>query len=281
MTKRILLIDADVVAYEAASSVEQATDWGDGFWTWHTDENETRRACLDQIDKYMDTLKADEYKLCLTDSEGNFRFDVLPTYKGNRKSLKRPIILQHIKQWMIDDLGAYWRQGLEGDDCMGILATSKSVKGEKIIVSIDKDMKTIPGLFYRNEEAGLVEISQEEADRFHLTQTLAGDVTDGYDGCPGIGMERAAKALEAMTKLVPFEHTLSRGPRKGQTETRYEEVPTDDPWEVVVSRYQAAGLGETEALTQARVARILRASDYNFKTRKPKLWTPKSISKTP
>ena len=29
------LVDADIVAFKAASAVETATDWGDGLWTLH------------------------------------------------------------------------------------------------------------------------------------------------------------------------------------------------------------------------------------------------------
>lgn len=271
-----LLIDADVVAYQAASSVEVATHWGGGYWTWHCDENEVKAAIHDQIDRYMETLKADAYKLCLTDSEGNFRKTVLPTYKGNRANVKKPLVLLSIKQWMIDELDAYFRPGLEGDDCMGILATTKQLKGDKVIVSIDKDMKTIPGLFYRDVvDAEMVEISEAEADYWHLYQTLTGDTTDGYSGCPGIGPVEAKRVLDEQIALRPYEHTLKSGPRKGQTETRWEEVPAASLWEVVVSQFQKAGLNEAEALTQARVARILRASDYDFKKKEPILWTPR------
>ena len=37
------------------------------------------------------------------------------------------------------------------------------------------------------------------------------------------------------------------------------------------------GLSEEEALIQARVARILRASDYDFKARQPIPWKPKEM----
>jgi DNA polymerase-1 len=244
---RTLLLDADVIAYQAASSVEVATHWGDGYWTWHCDENEVKAAVHHQIDQIMEGLDGDEYKLCLTDSEGNFRKSVLPTYKGNRANVKKPLVLKSIKEWMIEELGAYFRPGLEGDDCMGILATSKVIKGEKIIVSIDKDMKTVPGLFCRNLTRGeyeVVEITEEEADYWHLFQTLTGDTTDGYAGCPGIGPKKA------------------------------EAILADPTWEAVVAAFENAGLNEAEALIQARVARILRASDYDFKKKEPILWTP-------
>ena len=45
-------------------------------------------------------------------------------------------------------------------------------------------------------------------------------------------------------------------------------------WAVVLAAYEKAGLTEADALAQARVARILRASDYDFKQKKVKLWNP-------
>jgi len=147
-------------------------------------------------------------------------------------------------------------------------------------------MKTIPGKYVRTKaqfnEGGvemvgawdIVEISAFEANAYWLKQTLSGDVTDGYGGCPGIGSTIAEKIIDQGLKKVPYDHVLKGGPNKGKTVLRHSEEPCDDLWEVVVSHYAAAGLGEEEALRQARCARILRASDYNFKTKEPILWTP-------
>ena len=273
--KRHLLIDADVLAYKAASSVETACEWEPGYWTWHCGESEVKAKIEDEIAAYMDHLEATSYTLCLTDDH-NFRKDVLSTYKSNRKAVKKPLVLKAIREWLLEEHEAFIRPGLEGDDVMGILATwPKFKKGmKKIIVSIDKDMKTIPGLYCRDLTSPLMDVLPIQADQWHLIQTLAGDPTDGYGGCPGIGLDRAIKAIEGMTKLVPYEHEVTRGPRKGELETRYNEEETDSLWEVVLSRYQAAGLSEEVALEQARVARILRASDYNFKKKEVILWTP-------
>jgi DNA polymerase-1 len=43
----------------------------------------------------------------------------------------------------------------------------------------------------------------------------------------------------------------------------------------VVALYARYGLTEDDALVQARVARICRASDYDFKDRKVIHWTPR------
>jgi len=246
--KRVLLIDADVIAYNAASACQQEIEFSPGYYTWQSSFDEVLSAFDDQIEKIKDTLDGDEIKLCLTDSEGNFRRSVLPTYKGKRG--KKPLVLKALKEFLTEERQAYFRPGLEGDDCMGILATVKS-PDDRIIVSIDKDMKQIPGKWVRWPDTEIVEIEEHEADYFHMLQTLTGDVTDGYSGCPGIGPVKAEKLL---------------GSR--------DEIPFDPWWETVVKTYEAKGLTEEDALVQARVARILRASDYDFKLKQPILWTP-------
>ena len=123
---------------------------------------------------------------------------------------------------------------------MGVLATDNT-----IIVSDDKDLQTIPGRLYRPATKELKTITPEEADRSHLIQALTGDVTDGYKGCPKVGPVSAEKILEEGT------------------------------WEEVVGAYQKAGLGEEFALSQARVARILREGEWNPITEEVQLWNPK------
>ena len=45
-------------------------------------------------------------------------------------------------------------------------------------------------------------------------------------------------------------------------------------WKAVVKRYEMNKLDKKYALLQARLARIIRASDYNFERKRPKLWLP-------
>lgn len=285
MTKRTLLLDADVAAFQAAAALEEAYEWAPGFWTWNVCFDAVCNRVDNIIEDAKEKLEADEVVLCLTDPKHNFRLDVLPTYKTHRKSQKKPLVLLYLKEWLMENRDAKMLPGLEGDDLMGILATMPH-KGERIIVSIDKDMKTIPGKYVRTRavvtEDGaelvgawdITEVSHFEATKYWLKQTLSGDVTDGYDGCPGIGVGTAEKIIEGGLKKDAYEHTLMRGPRKGETETRWQEVEWDDLWEVVVSHYEAAGLGAEEALRQAQVARILRADDYDIKNKEIHLWTP-------
>jgi DNA polymerase-1 len=274
MKERTLLIDADVFAYQAASACEVATEWEDGYWTWHCDANSVKRLVLKMIEDTKKRFKGTAVVLCLTDSSRNWRLDVLPTYKGNRAATKKPLVLSYIKDWLIEEHDAYLRPSLEGDDCLGILATSNHIKGEKVIVSLDKDLKTIPALYVRDNASQVTSISPKEAEKYHMKQTLSGDTTDGYKGCPAVGLGTAEKIIEEGILKVPFEHTVLRGARKGEVETRFKDEYSDDLWACVVSHFEAAGLTEDDALVQARVARILHASDYDFVKKEPILWTP-------
>jgi 5'-3' exonuclease len=249
----VALIDADILAYQASASVEKPIKWDDELWTLHANETEAKAMLLDMIISLVDKVKADTYTLVFSDSS-NWRKDVLPTYKMNRAGVRKPMVLKVLREYAMQTYPFQIRPTLEGDDLIGIMATGDQIiKGEKIICSLDKDFKTIPGKHYNFGRDEFFEIEHDHAQYWHMFQTLTGDSTDGYSGCPGCGPKTAEKILSS---LVP-----------------------DDYWAAVCKAYAAAGLSEEEALVQARVARICQASDYNFKTKKVKLWNPPVTSK--
>ena len=282
---RVVLLDADVIAFQCSSRLEEAVEWEPGFWTWNVSFDAVCNAFDGAIEEIKEKLEADHVRLCLTDPKANFRLDVLPTYKTHRSTMRKPLVLYHLKEWLVENRGGIMVPGLEGDDVLGILATRPS-KHEQIVMSLDKDLRTIPCDYVRGRaligEDGtellgqweILTITEEEADRFHMIQSLAGDVTDGYGGCPGFGMGTAAKVVDERIIKVPYEHTFKSGPRKGQTETRYQNGTADTVWEAVVAAYENAGLSEEVALQMARCARILRNEDYDMDKKEVKLWTP-------
>jgi 5'-3' exonuclease len=278
--KTSLLIDADIVAYQY-SAAGQKTFHGfeseDGQPSIHVDDpDEVFVKAVDYIIDIQNKLDADDVYICISDSE-NFRKTILPSYKSNRDPSLKPILLAEIKERLAKRWPSFIRPSLEADDVMGILSTSNVISGKKIIVSIDKDMKTIPGWLYNPDKDTKPRlVTEAEADRYHLYQTLIGDTTDGYSGCPDVGDVNANEILDNPYLLVPYEYTFKRGVRKGLSETRYTKEATDDIWQAIVSQFERRGLTEEDALVQARVARILRTSDYNFKTKEIILWTPPS-----
>ncbi len=245
MKKRTLLIDADILLYTESMAVEREFDWGDDWWTLHADLREAEERVDVWLLEIKDLLDADNFLLALTGNR-NWRKDVLPSYKSNRKGKRKPVVYPALKQYVMDTYKCAMFDRLEADDVMGILQTDADGTAETVIVSEDKDMLTVPGLLYRpiRPEEGIQEVTLEDADRNHLLQTLTGDSTDGYSGCPGIGAKTAEKVLK------------------------------QNDWSLVVAAYEKAGLTEDDALQQARVARILRHGEYNSKKDEVNLWTP-------
>ncbi len=259
---RVALIDADILAYQAAVTSEQATDWGDGLWTLHAFEDEAKGTFESLLKTILTKVEATSYLLAFS-AKDNWRKDVLPTYKANRASVRKPLLLKFLREYAQSYHHSIMKSPLEGDDMIGVWATSKSKLDpvrEFIICSLDKDFKTIPGKHYNFGKDEFFEITEHQADYWHMMQTLTGDATDGYAGCPGCGPKTAEKILKAaLDEGTPWANP-------SQLRAIY--------WKHVVAAYAKAGFGEEEALVQARVARILRAGEFDLDTHKVKLWTP-------
>ena len=233
----VLLIDADIIAFKACASAETPIDWGDGHWTLHCFEDDVAIRIDDQIHKLETEAPVQDVILALSDKD-NFRKGVADYYKANRTNTRKPMLLPWARQYMIDNYNTMIFKGLEADDVLGILGTANS---ETIIWSEDKDLLTVPAKHWIDGE--VVEISEAEADYNFYFQTLIGDSTDNYKGCPSVGPKTAEKILEF-----------------------------GDGWGAVVRAFLSKGLSEDVAIENARLARILRDGEYDTDTGKVKLW---------
>lgn len=250
---RVLLIDGDIVAYQIATKYERGPDWdGDGNTSQHIDPDRVK----DQIEGWIVALKqkleASGAIVAMSDaSRRYFRHDIWPTYKANRQQGTPPKSLGTVKGLMRQpgiNYESVTIDRFEADDVLGYLATDEDAM-EKIIVTEDKDLTQIPGKHYwlHKKDLGIDEVSREQADYFHLWQTLVGDPIDGYPGLRGVGPVKAQKILN---------------------------VPARDRWAAVVDAYKRRDHTEEDALVQARVARVLRVEDINLRTMEPMLWVP-------
>lgn len=240
---RTVLIDADILCYQIASSLEEVFEFN-GRYVLHADLNDGIREMGNAIDYILEAVDADEAVLALSHPY-NFRKDVLPTYKENRTGKHKPMILGGLRDYIMDKLDGYMWHGLEGDDILGIMATEPCEDEERVIYSADKDLKTIPGYYWDPDDGLIGYTSEAEADYNWLFQTLTGDPTDNYKGCPGIGPVKAERILQANPTFAG-----------------------------VVLAYEKAGLTGKDALQQARCARILRWGEYDFEQEKVNLWLP-------
>lgn len=278
--ERTLLMDGDTLAYIAASACQQTIEFEDG-WVEPFANTAQGEAVVDNlILGLMRDLEAHGMQVYLSDPEANWRKEILPSYKSNRKPLVRPLLLSRMKDYLRTKYGATHWAACEADDVLGILATSPEelFPGEAVVVGKDKDFLTIPGKHHQikvDAPGAIREINNEQADFAHYVQAFAGDRIDGYFGCPGIGPERARKILADPVILHPEHGVVTRGDRKGQATIKWMPEPAPgNYWGCIVSHYEKAGEGVEQALLTARVAHILRFEDYDRSTGAVRLWVP-------
>jgi 5'-3' exonuclease len=236
-----LLIDADFIVYKCCAANESEIDWGDDVIVVSSRFSEAYEMVERELYKIAEDLGCfDDTILFFTDSV-NFRKQIDPAYKGHRNR-KKPCGYRRVINKLKEEYSVVVMPQLEADDAIGIYATKEQ---GHIICSPDKDMRQIPGDLY-DLSTGVVTITKKEGERWHYIQTLAGDQTDGYSGVPGFGIKRAATFFE---------------------ENGYS-------WSSVVEAFKSKDLDESVALQNARLAKILQHTDYDFDTESVKLWTP-------
>lgn len=264
---RVMLLDADIPVFQFAAMAQKENPSWDVYGETEITVAEIEDV-IPELDKHIQYLmkrcEADEVVVALSEPvrEKNWRLDVLPTYKGKRAKTISPVLRQPLTDYLEENYTSYLKPTLEGDDVLGILATNgKVITGEKVIVSADKDMKTIPS---RHQSHGFNLMFNPDkdvepyfnysfmADWFWMMQTLMGDTTDCYTGLPKCGPGRALQVLDT--------------PKPGNE--------VDVLWPKVVAEYEAKGFTEEDALVQARVARICRTEDFDYTTKRAIPWTP-------
>lgn len=244
-----LLIDGDVYIYRAAATCEKVINWDDDNYVNYASLSEAKVLFINTISELLNKFETKEYTIALSHYK-NFRKEINPNYKANRKDKKPPMVYKPLRQWVEQEYNIFCREYLEGDDILGILATSKVIikNTNKIIVSLDKDMKTLPCKYHNNRNDESIIVSEQEANYNHMLQTLTGDQADNYKGLAGCGLKTAEKIISK--------------------DMSYRQM-----WQAVVEAYIKKGSSEQEALLNARMARILRNYDYDYERKKPILWS--------
>ena len=235
-----LLIDADFIVYKACAAAESEVDFGNDVILVTSNFRDAYNATKRELTKLENKLGTFSTIILFFSDSTNFRKKILPEYKGHRNR-KKPCGYKRVINALREEYKVIMKPTLEADDTMGIYATKYP---GNIIASPDKDMRQIPGKLYNFDETFTIE--PEAGARWHLIQSISGDQTDGYGGVPGIGVKRA----ESLFK------------EKGYS------------WETVVNAFAEKDLSEEVALINARLARILTVDDYDFKRKRPKLWSP-------
>ncbi|SPA50596.1 hypothetical protein [Cupriavidus taiwanensis] len=254
----LALIDGDEAIYKACVIKVEDTDWESETII---DRPPTLEEAVDalkrMLDSWMDLALADEFTFCLSPTNRTlFRRGIYPQYKGGRS--EKPDVFWQLEEWVKANMDCTEFPGLEADDVMGCMSGDGFV-----IVSSDKDMKTVPGRLVNpgKKEKGV--ISPARADWQWMYQTLMGDATDGFKGCIGCGPKAAEDILNecsGIKEMAVAAREKFLAPKKG----KYKDI--------------------TQTVHDFRVnavmARILRPGDYNPATGDVKYDIPgvKSVS---
>ena len=238
----MLLIDSDFLAYKAAQACEIGIDFGEDVIIAQSQFSEVLKVFNNELNKVTKAMMEDDFILYFSSTK-NFRKKIYPDYKGHRMK-RKPLGYKRLVNYCRENHNFKLIEGLEADDTIGIEAT-RFADPSNIIVSPDKDMRQIPSALW-NLTDDVVEITKDDGDRWHLIQSLSGDPTDGYSGCPGIGVKRATELLDK----------------------------NENKWEAVCKAYRDRGLSDDDALLNARLAKILQKEDFDHDRNQPILWTP-------
>lgn len=201
------LIDGDIVVYSNAASAED-------------DPVEVAYMRIDQMmHSILDTTGADTFRVFLSGSN-NFRHEIYPEYKANRKDMIDPRWRKACKEYLVREWDAEVTDGYEADDALGIvqcqnLLAQQARPNDTIIATVDKDLDMIPGMHYSwpiirkgavVREGKIYEVSEVEGIRSFYRSLLVGDRTDNIFGVDGIGKVKAAKMIDNLeTEEEMFE----------------------------------------------------------------------------
>ena len=219
------LIDGDILLYEIGFGSESGwraiTDTEDlPSWEYVVNLLHLR------LDEILHKTGADSYQIYVTEGK-TFRYDLatVKPYKGTRKENK-PWHYANLKAYMLGSLGAEAVTYIEADDRLSV---EHIADGNTVLVSRDKDLRQVPGLFYswelgRQPEFGPELITQEGSlslDKGKLTgtgfaffcaQVLMGDPTDNIPGLPKCGPVKAYEVLndsaEPTAELIGMYSTV-------------------------------------------------------------------------
>jgi len=200
-----IAIDADYLIFECTESRDNKGSYftaEDGF-----EDKGYKKPLKPFKDKFKDSLGyllkeifaslpgefAEELyiKLCFSDPKGNFRNNLYPEYKANRTG-ERSEEFYRLRKWALKEYG--YAKGFEADDYVAYLVRDMGYLG----ASMDKDLLGTEGVWFDTYHSRryIVRTTKEDAAKFVLLQTLAGDPTDNIKGIPRVGMTTAHKLLD-------------------------------------------------------------------------------------
>lgn len=261
---KILVIDADTIAYRACLLAEEKVDilpqnfyrkdeweqiinnptYDEENCCYYVSNLNTAINCFEAIlDKIKFNTGCDNYKLFFTIGKNNFRYKLYPEYKCNRVATRLPLYIKEIKEFFIENnSNAIACVDYEADDAV---CYEKEVLGDKaILCAIDKDvLNAVKGIHFNYYESGKhnikmhfeEEVSERDAKMWPYVQCITGDTSDNIVGIKGYGVSKAINYLY------------------NEDESKW--------WDKVLELYEKNGLSPEKALLNYRLVCMTQVID--------------------
>jgi len=182
--KRLAIVDADLIVYEAAFCVERKEKDG-VYLNWY----QVSKIVNTIVRKILKRSKATHHTGFLTHGASNFRNTRAVTlpYKGERKTNEeKPKFYDEIRDYLQSNWGYQMMRGVEADDALTIVSEyyKDDPKIQTIICTKDKDLWQYAGEHYNMNNGELIHIDEAAAQRNLWRQMILGDL--GTDNIPGL-----------------------------------------------------------------------------------------------
>ena len=230
----VLLIDADSLLY---NTVYSYTDFEYDAEAMYIDFNAQVQNIKDEcINSGMDI---EDERFFFTTCRNNFRKDLLPSYKANRKYNEMAATVSKLKKYVIsaledDCLSVEYSDTLEADDLVG---TASREIDNGIVVAIDKDLRQLEGahfnykkvkqfkedgdpkmvswetpdgvfiMVHEKKYAGFSYTTKSEGRSLLLKQLLIGDVSDNIKGAKMVGQKKADSLIDGKSDYTSLRNT--------------------------------------------------------------------------
>ena len=211
------LVDMDLLVYRCGFAADAEVKRSG----YDPTEAEYLHNCLHMVNTTMEHKVlgkfSGQYRGFLS-GNGNFREQIatIKPYKGNRPDTNKPKYYKEIKKHLVDRWGAEIVHGREADDALGT-AQWAAKDLSTILVTIDKDLDSIPGHHFNWVKDEFYFVPLRDANLFHFYQLLNGDTTDNIPGIKGVG----PKTIERIWKDCDYDLAKIREAVQGEYRRQY------------------------------------------------------------
>ena len=186
----ILLIDADSLVF--SSCYREKSEFFENIEDAQAKFNEVFQSIINDLEElyYIEDIKV------FNGARGNFRKLITPKYKANRLDMVKPPLLNEMHYYVTKNYDSINACGYETDDIVAKYWYEISQvigRDEVMIVSLDKDYKQFPCLYYNyhHKHQIVLDITPQQAMYNFYEQMIVGDTADNVNYFRGKGVKFA------------------------------------------------------------------------------------------